>query len=133
MPTYIKTGATLPIYRKQLLRNPREVDQVPVDLSNAAGVSRVDVTLRRVVAGVLGTIYKKFQATRTFPDVSAASPDFLTKGGAVEFRWLLEDTVVPVLYAVEFDITYVPSGDVETVPNMGYFYVSVEQDLDLTT
>jgi hypothetical protein len=48
--------------------------------------------------------------------------------GFVIYEWIPLDTAVADLYNAEFEIRW-GDGSVQTVPNSGYFYVDVQDDL----
>jgi hypothetical protein len=50
-----------------------------------------------------------------------------TSGGVIH-EWLPADTAVADLYSAEFEILW-GDGSIQTVPNSGYFYIDVQDDL----
>lgn len=86
----------------------------PIDLSTAQAVwLKMRGTKRTGAVSVAGTCQIVLPATN----------------GAVIHNWLSTETAVADLYNAEFEIQWA-DGSVQTVPNSGYFYVDVQDDLD---
>lgn len=81
----------------------------PINLTNA-------VSVKFIMKMTTGTA-----VTGTATIVSAAA-------GTVQYQWGASDTNLVGEYNAEFEITW-PSTKVETVPNSGYFTVSIVPDL----
>lgn len=115
MAFVIKQGDTRPTYVVQLRENIGQTDERPIDLTNAQSVS---------------FIMKKQNASPTAGFDVKGTCSFLgaRTSGTVEYIWGATDTAVIADYDVEFEITWAP-GAIETVPNKGYFAISVVADL----
>lgn len=65
----------------------------------------------------------------TVPKIDAAATIVSPLAGTVRYTWAAGDTDTPGDYQAEIEITW-SDGGVQTVPNVGYFDITIVDDLD---
>lgn len=121
----IKEKATRPTYVVQLREFVGTPQEQPIDLRNALSVHLI---LRSADAAVQDPSKFRKPANIMYP---TALPTNDAQAGWVEYVWVAGDTTPPGNYNAEFDIAWTAT-DIETVPNKGYFAVTIEVDLEST-
>lgn len=111
-PFIIKENDTRPRFVVGLLQDVGGPGEAPIDLTDATSVK----FLMRLAS----------ESGDPKVDSPAVITDAIT--GEVTYTWEVGDTDVVGEYEAEVEITWTDGG-VETVPNTGYFEVSVEDDL----
>jgi len=109
MTFIIKQGDTAPAIKAQLL----DSDEQPVDLTAVQDVryfmrDRDQVIVNETMSGGVSVID--------------------AQNGRVQYSWSDGDTDSPGQKISEFTVTY-QSGKEETLPNQGYIYVVIEEDV----
>lgn len=125
----IKQGATRPTYAVQLRENVGQIDEAPVDISTATGVTSVRFLARLEGATPNAPAAINAVAIRLFPTIGVGSPEFAVKGGWVEYDFNTTDTDVAGSYEVQINVVRT-ADDVEKFPNKGYFSMIIYVAID---